>query len=618
MPADATRRLLLAGLAAIAGVSAARAGGGPTNVVLVVNANSDDSKRVANHYIRLRDVPAANVVYLDYEGSLEACNGERFRTEILRPVLETLDARKLSLQVDAITYSVDFPWRVNLASDYPPGSKLPPQMNPNASLTGATYLFPFVLGKSPGTLSQRANWYVPAPTGQSATVNLRSCRTLASVGSSGFRSRYVWTEGGKRTRDPKAGRRYLLSTMLGVTTGRGNTVEEVLACLDRAVEAEASTPDGTFYFQRRPAPRSTPRHTCFEPVARQLRELGAKAAVRAGATPRGAQDLLGLMTGAKTLNLSDLRFRPGAIAGNLTSFGGVLTRGAGQTPLSELIRAGATGASGTVFEPYAIQCKFPLPSMHLHYRRGCSLAEAFYQSVASPYQLLIVGDPLCQPWAQRPELSVEGWPNPGAETLDLAALGDLGLAELTGVPAAKPEESEAAPDTAAVPALEAVLDIKPLITPGTGRGVAFWELFVDGRLRMRQPAGKRFGMTAEQLGPGWHELRCVAMNPDSIESQRTQLGEIEVLETADGPLEPVRLRIEKTKVGLSGRLAVAATAPGAERIILRQQAREVGVIDGATGGALIPAKLLGRGPVRLQAVAEPSGAASPPVWVTVE
>ena len=31
---------------------------------------------------------------------------------------------------------------------------------------------------------------------------------------------------------------------------------------------------------------------------------------------------------------------------------------------------------------------------------GCTLAEAFYQSVLAPYQLLVVGDPLC---------AVAGW-----------------------------------------------------------------------------------------------------------------------------------------------------------------------------------------------------------------
>ena len=44
--------------------------------------------------------------------------------------------------------------------------------------------------------------------------------------------------------------------------------------------------------------------------------------------------------------------------------------------------------------------------IHVHYARGCSLAEAFYQSVCGPYQLLIVGDPLCRPWANIPQVSV--------------------------------------------------------------------------------------------------------------------------------------------------------------------------------------------------------------------
>ena len=46
--------------------------------------------------------------------------------------------------------------------------------------------------------------------------------------------------------------------------------------------------------------------------------------------------------------------------------------------------------------------------IQVHYARGCTLAEAFYQSVYGPYQLLIVGDPLCRPWADIPQVSVAG------------------------------------------------------------------------------------------------------------------------------------------------------------------------------------------------------------------
>ena len=41
------------------------AGGGPENVLLVVNANSDSSKMIANWYIHGRGIPARNLVYLD-------------------------------------------------------------------------------------------------------------------------------------------------------------------------------------------------------------------------------------------------------------------------------------------------------------------------------------------------------------------------------------------------------------------------------------------------------------------------------------------------------------------------------------------------------------------------
>ena len=103
-------------------------------------------------------------------------------------------------------------------------------------------------------------------------------------------------------------------------------------------------------------------------------------------------------------------------------------------------------------EPRAIQAKFPLPSLHLHYVRGCSLAEAFYQSVSGPYQLLIVGDPLCQPWATFPKITVEG---------------------------IKPEQE-----------VRGTFSITASGTAASGQAILAYDLFIDGRLAARTVPGQ--------------------------------------------------------------------------------------------------------------------------------
>lgn len=578
-------------------------------MLLVVNATSAGSKRVGNHYTRLRNLPASNVLALDYEGSKETVNGETFRTEILQPVLQAINERGLGLQIDTITYSTDFPWRVTLSGDYPEDLKLPPQMRPNASITAATYLYGFVLAKSPGLTALDSNWYFARSPGQAARANVSQCRVLNEAPSRAFRSRYAWTKAGDRAEKRTGGRRYLMSTMLGVTTGRGLSVDEVIESLERAVEADRTPPDGTFYFMRNSDVRSKTRHACFEEAANQLHDLGAKASVMMGVRPQGATDVAGLMMGKADLELdtAGMTIQPGAICEHLTSAGGLLFENGYQTPLTDLIRAGATGASGTVEEPYAIQAKFPTPALQLHYRRGCSLAEAFYQSVAGPYQLLIVGDPLCQPWAERPGLQVEGWPKPPEARGEIVAgsTSTIGMAELgLAPPEEKPEE---------VP--EGALKLTPQVTPVSGSsGIAYWELFIDGRLRMRLPSGKSVSFEADKLGPGWHELRCVGIDPGPIEAQKLVVGSLE----ADAPSGAVTLAAKTNSYPVGDDVALRVAGTGAERIVIRHDWREVAVVEGPEGEAVVPAELLGRGPVRLQAVAEPSGAASSPIWVTVE
>ena len=117
---------------------------------------------------------------------------------------------------------------------------------------------------------------------------------------------------------------------------------------------------------------------------------------------RGAKDVMAYFTGlAQVPAITTNRFRPGAVADHLTSFGGQLT-GSRQMSALRWLEAGATGSYGTVVEPCNLTAKFPDPGLLLaYYRRGDTLIEAYWRSVAMPDQGLFIGEPLARPWPAR-------------------------------------------------------------------------------------------------------------------------------------------------------------------------------------------------------------------------
>jgi uncharacterized protein (TIGR03790 family) len=558
---------------AVASASCAWAGGGSENVLLVVNSNSLNSKTIANHYIALRNVPASNVVYIDWRGGLEAANGIYFASQILEPAITAIGERGLSAQIDYVVYSCDLPWKVGIQSVIP-DAQYGPAAHPEASSTGVTYLWQLLRDKNPAIILPFVNFYV-SPAGN---ANLRACTQLDKVESRAFHSRYFWTPQGTRTTDPTKGQSYLLSTMLGVTTGRGNTVDEILAYLKRSVEADGKRPRGTFYYMKNNDVRSTPRHACFDTAAAQLKRLGVNATVKSGVVPSGATDVLGIMTGAEKVNIAQngVRFLPGAICDNLTSYGGVLLTKSFQTPLSDFLRDGASGASGTVFEPQNPQSKFALPSLFIHYARGCSLAESYYQSVAGPYMLLVVGDPLCQPFAMPPKVVLEGL-EPGQE-------------------------------------VKGMLTIKANATTGPLQKVGVLELFIDGRLVARFAPGSAPQLDTTKLPDGYHELRVVAVNADAIASRGRQVVPIVV----NNHGRKVALTASAPSAETTEMITIEAEQAGATAIVVRQNRREVARFTGSKGEAKVLAASLGRGPVVLQAESEgPAPALSPPLRLEI-
>src|SRR5215475_7540048 len=95
----------LVALLLMCGAHAASAGGGPENLLLVVNADDIGSKTIANYYVQLRQIPPGNVVYLDpktWGGSTARLDIDSFRDKILKPVIEAVGARSLVTQIDYV------------------------------------------------------------------------------------------------------------------------------------------------------------------------------------------------------------------------------------------------------------------------------------------------------------------------------------------------------------------------------------------------------------------------------------------------------------------------------------------------------------------------------------
>ncbi|MHC4859971.1 MAG: TIGR03790 family protein, partial [Planctomycetota bacterium] len=423
------------------------AGGSAENAVLVVDPAHPDSLRVANHYVLVRGVPARNVIYMtpdDPEGYLRTAERN------VAAFLAEIESRGIAERIDYVALAPSTRFRT-------PAEGL---------LTDSCYTVRNFAVASAYTMARIGG---EVAGGLSVTESNRFFST--SHDRTAFSSRISWL-GGAPSRSPAA-RRYFIGALLGYTGSRGNTVEEILAMIDRSAAADGTRPAGTFFLmQTTDSARSGPRHGLFPATVTAIEAAGGKAEHLMAVLPDGSHDCLGVMTGlaSPAIASTDFTLLPGSFCDHLTSFAGNFATSS-QVKMSAWIAKGASATAGAVEEPCNYPGKFPRPEIHLHVLSGATLGEAYFRSAGYvPFQILLYGDPLTRPFAHVPAFTKAKVRRKGAK---------LRL---------KPRASTTHPTAA----------------------VVRYDLLVDGvRVASCAPGG-RLSVRARDLVAGWHEVRVLA------------------------------------------------------------------------------------------------------------
>jgi len=390
----------------------------------------------------------------------------------------------------------------------------------------------------------------------------------------GFRSRYHWS----RTRLPGEGDdndRYRLAALLAYTGQRGNSLSEIERYLGRSRRSDGSHPRGTVYLMENRDVRTETRQPWFGETCALLRSIGHRCRILTrgrngedGVLPRKRKDIIGLAAGTRSFDWkrSGSRLLPGAFADSFTSYAGDFDNGS-QTKLTEFLRQGASGSSGAVVEPYSFAEKFPLPLLHYYYALGYSLAESWYMAVASPYQTLLVGDPLTRPFADPVKLSLR---HPAT---DEAWRGTVRLSVETGKDAA-------------------------------GR-LDHLELWIDGRPVARAAPGAPLSWDTSTVADGHHELHLAAVEPPPREGRQVRRYWIRV----DNHGLSATLTAAPERTPYATPFILKGTAPAGSRISIRQGRRELLAFttDTSAWETILPTSPLGMGKVTLQAVVTTPG-----------
>jgi hypothetical protein len=520
------------------GSSYAFAGGGPENALLIVDPSNAESLLVANHYRAARGIPDGNVVYMAPTPATYA----QFVGSTLEGFLGSLENLSIADHVDFVvlpsggSFYVDAP---GLVSD---------ECSP---VTRFSSIAPFVLAREKdeilaGTDSGLSNGYF-------------SVQNTAQ----GFRSSVGWSGGSQNP----SGSRYFVGAMLGYTGALGNTVDEVIAMIDRSVAVDATLPAGTIEYMHTSDPaRSGPRDGSFPSAVNAITALGGSAQILFEDLPIGEHDCLGIMTGVADPDIDggDFTVLPGAFCDHLTSYAGTLDSPS-QTKMTRWIAKGASGTTGTVEEPCNYAGKFVAPRLHVFYEQGATLGEAWFESHGfAPFQTLFIGDPLTRPFAHVP------------------------VVDLAGLPAG------AASDTLAL--------TPSATTTHPTASIGSYQLLVDGVTRSTCGPGGHFTLDTTALADGVHEWRAIAFDDSPLHTSGAKIGTILVNNHGRG----ASLLPSSASGNLSTRFDFTASASGGtvRELRLLEGSRVVAASSTSPPTLSVHGRILGAGAARLVLEAE--------------
>ncbi len=346
--------------AALFAVWIVRAGDSGLNVVVVVNQNSANSVQLGNDYCERRDVPAQNLLRMSgWTGGNVSWAKSDFDRLLLNPLRAMLAERGLTRQIDVVLLSMDIPYRIEDQGSF------------NSTTSVLFYGFKYDTHPDSG---------MPA-----------SC-TLPDSSTNG----YAFSELPFRVAPPvTAPAPAFLAMMLTDQTLAGAEL-----VLSRGVAGDATFPARPAYLEKTGDVNRNVRHVGFDNAIFDGRLGGRDLVVRIESDSTAFTDLRGLLTGLANLSLPANAFVPGAMGDSLTSFAGDLFETTGQTSALAFLNAGAAGSYGTVVEPCNYTQKFPNPLDYFYQGRGFSVVESYYLSLQNPYQGVLVGEPLCAPFAR--------------------------------------------------------------------------------------------------------------------------------------------------------------------------------------------------------------------------